>query len=113
MANKIDLSKFTAAELDTLIVEVAKHRANMQPAPAAEHPKKAEAIINPAWYTGPVDVGTLFQIRHPGLGWLSFIIPHAERAHLLAVWLHQALTFGNNSPPAEIASITGTGGKLH
>ena len=95
MIQNIDLSQMSAEELDKLILDAARKRADMEPAVQNEHPESAEAIVNPSWYTEAVDIGALFQLRHPGLGWLTFVLPHAERAHLLSVWLHQSLTFNN------------------
>lgn len=96
MTQDIDISNMTAEELDKLIMEAAKKRAEMTPPVSNERPKSAQAIVNPAWYTEAIDIGALFQVRHPGLGWLAFVLSHAERAHLLSVWLHQSLIFSGN-----------------
>lgn len=107
-----DLAKLSAQELDELLVRAAKHRASLQPAPPTEHPKPTDVVVNPGWYTALIDSGTLLQVRHPGFGWLSFLIPANERAHLLSLFLRQALFVpeqgaGNAPPPGS------AGGTVH
>ena len=91
MSHSVDLTPFSASELDELIAKAAARRATLQPPPPLEAPKQAEAIVNPHWFTCLVEPGTLLQLRHPGLGWLSFVIGPNERAHLLGILLNQAL----------------------
>jgi hypothetical protein len=91
MPQDSDIAKLTVEELDDLLVRVAKHRASLQPGPPTDHPKPINVVVNPVWYTGLVDSGTLLQISHPGFGWLSFFIPPNERAHLLSLFLRHAL----------------------
>ncbi len=103
MPQDIDVTKLTPEELDQLLVKAAKHRASLQPPPPTEHPKPTDVVVNPGWYTALLDSGTLLQIRHPGFGWLSFMIPANERAHLLSLLLRQALFVPEqgmaNAPP--------------
>ena len=113
---KIDISKLSVTELDELISKAAKLRSELKPEHSAKAPQEVEAIGNPAWYTALTDVGSLFQIRHPGFGWLSFIIPPIERAQLLTFLLQQALLANNNSnngAPALPATPATSGGTLH
>lgn len=91
MSQPIDVTQLSASELDELIAEAAARRATLQPPPPMQAPKQAEAIVNPHWFTCLVEPGTLLQLRHPGLGWLSFVIGPNERAHLLGILLNQAL----------------------
>ena len=91
MSAPIDLSQLSASDLDELIARAAVLRAGQTPPHSTEAPKQAEAILNPQWFTCLVEPGTLFQVRHPGLGWLSFVIPPNERAQLLGILLNQAL----------------------
>lgn len=91
MSHAIDITGLSAAELDDLIAKAGARRATLQPAPPMEAPKQAEAIVNPQWFTCLVEPGTLWQVRHPGFGWLSFVIPPNERAQLLGILLNQAL----------------------
>jgi hypothetical protein len=87
----MDISNLSAPELDELIAKATVRRASIEPAHSNAPPKQAEAIVNPQWFTCLVEPGTLLQIRHPGLGWLSFVIPTNERAQLLGILLNQAL----------------------
>jgi hypothetical protein len=86
-----DLSALTAAQLDELLVTAAKRRAELAPAPDMQPPAQCEAIVNPAWHTAPMSNGVLFMLRHPGLGWLGFALPHEHRVHLATLWLHQSM----------------------
>jgi hypothetical protein len=49
---------------------------------------RLEAVIDPAWRTrvAPYGRGIALALRHPGLGWLSFLFPPAE-AQALGRWL--------------------------
>ena len=116
----IDLSKFTATELDKLIADAAKLRANIQPNAVGERPETVDAVIDPAWFVAPVQDGTIMQITHPSFGWLAFFIPAKERAALLSFLLQQSLGQVVNSTSTASASasptatpIVGGGGKLH
>lgn len=114
----IDLSALNAAELDQLIAEAAKRRAGMPEGLPRERPQTVYPVLNPAWWCAGVPEGSLLQIHHPGLGWSSYLIPHAERAHLLALLMHHSLLVNANQSPAIPAAPipdtgTGGGGKLH
>jgi len=91
MSHAIDVTQLSASELDDLIAKAAARRATLQPAHPPEAPKQAEAIVNPHWFTCLVEPGTLLQLRHPGVGWVSFVLGPNERAHLLGILLNQAL----------------------
>lgn len=90
-----DLDKITAPELDALIEAIGQHRALLTPAVNDTPPTDFSATINPAWtlFNGPL--GSVLRIRHPGFGWLSFIIPPPERAVMVGYLMAQAL-----APPA-------------
>lgn len=114
----IDISALSATELEQLIARAAERRSSMKPAMPGERPNTAKAIVNPAWYVHLVPEGTLFQIGHPGFGWLSFLIPVPERAHLMALLLQQSILGAPQSvstamPAATSAPVAGGGGKLH
>jgi hypothetical protein len=111
MPQDIDVTKLTAEELNDLLARAAKHRASLQPGHPTDHPKPADVVVNPGWYVGLVDSGTLLQIRHPGFGWLSFLIPSNERAHLLSLLLRHALFVPNQG--AAIAPPGSGGGTAH
>ncbi len=89
----IDLSALTAVQLDELLVAAAKRRAELAPPPDMQPPAQCDAIVNPAWHTGPIPTGMLFMLRHPGLGWLGFALPHEHRVHLATLWLHQSMLY--------------------
>ncbi|HEX7915037.1 hypothetical protein [Rudaea sp.] len=113
----IDISNLSAAELDELITRAAARRATLEPAQSLQPPQQTEAIVNPSWHTSPLPNGVLFMLRHPGLGWLGFALPHEHRVHLTSLWLHQSLLFrsaeATAEPAAPVAAIApdfGTGG---
>ena len=106
MSPQIDVSLLSASELDDLIAKAAARRASLHPPHETEAPRQAEAIVSPQWFTCLVEPGTLFQVRHPGLGWLSFVIFPNERAQLLGLLLNQALfkpPSPSSSPPASVS----------
>ena len=86
-----DLSEMSAAELDALIAEASKRRAALEPRVAGQPPDALDASMNPAWSISLVEQGSMFRVRHPGLGWMAFLIPATERAILLSALLQQAL----------------------
>ncbi|MBS0584381.1 MAG: hypothetical protein JSS42_14895 [Proteobacteria bacterium] len=112
----IDISDLSAAELDELIARAAARRAMLEPAQSVQPPEKAEAVVNPAWHTSPLPNGVLFMLRHPGLGWLGFALPHEHRVHLASLWLHQSLLYKPVEPVTPVATAAavapgfGTGG---
>lgn len=87
----VDLSAMSAAELDELIVQAAKRRAELEPPIAKQAPEPWTAQVNPAWSVSLVEQGSLLRVRHTGLGWICFVIPPAERAILLTALLQHAL----------------------
>ncbi len=117
----IDISNLSATELDDLLVRAAARRAQLEPAQSSQPPDKVEAIVNPAWHTSTLPNGVLFMLRHPGLGWLAFALPHEHRVHLTSLWLHQSLLYKpvEATPPvAAPAAITpsfdtGGSGTMH
>jgi hypothetical protein len=85
---------FDAATLEGHISVLADQRANM----VDEVPKelepgaRLEAIVDPAWRVPanhPAE-GIVLALRHPDLGWLSFVFPHKE-ARSIADWLTKTL----------------------
>lgn len=110
---KIDLSKLTANELDSLITEAAQRRSQMQPAIPSDPPKTANAIDDPRWFFVLANDGkTICNLRHPGLGWVTFLFPPNERAHILSVLLHQAL-FAPAAKVPDVPSAGSGGGTVH
>jgi hypothetical protein len=83
----------SASQLDSLIAMLGAARARMRdqvtfdPLPAG---KQEMMVIDPAWRTdhsvhASLD-GLFLRLRHIGLGWVSFLLPHHE-AIALAEWL--------------------------
>lgn len=85
------LCEMSATELDELIAEASKRRATLEPRVGNQPPETLDASMNPAWSISLVEQGSLFRIRHTGLGWMAFVIPPTERAILLSALLQQAL----------------------
>jgi hypothetical protein len=99
----------TAPILDRLIRDLARHRSELtdqvplQMAPGTQ----VEIIINPAWQTrqletrdqqgNKIDEPTALALRHPGLGWLSFLLPPSE-SKAVGEWL--LLHSGQSNKPA-------------
>jgi hypothetical protein len=56
---------------------------------------------------------SILELRHPGHGWVAFVIPQHERANIVSLLLHHALlpkTAGEQVPAPGPSS---SGGKLH
>ena len=81
-----------ADELSLMIAKLAEARAVMSAPISREPPQNCRelAAIDPIWRTNPplhpdVD-GVLLRLRHPGFGWLTFILPQHEAAGM-GKWL--------------------------
>jgi hypothetical protein len=116
----VDISKLSAAELDELIAKAAERRASLRQQPTERPVGQIQVIINPGWYTEQNEGGSLFQIFHPGFGWLNFVLPPTDRNRLLGFLLMQALapsvSVGKADPivaTTPTAPAAGGGGKLH
>lgn len=108
-----DLEQMSGAELEALIAAAAKERTKREPAVAMQHPTTFEAIVDPRWAITLAHPNTILQVRHPGLGWLAFVIPPNERAHILAVLLHFALATPAPQQQAPLPVPTTGGGTVH
>ena len=108
---------FTATELDELIAALSDARAQLAQLVSFEPsagPNRKEAFeINPAWkITGSPHesvLGVLLRIRHPGFGWLRFMIPF-EEARALGHWLFKLtpvpqVTDAPPDPPAPVTRV--------
>jgi hypothetical protein len=75
-----------AMDIDSLIGGLAHFRASMTPEVARQPPQgqNASGPSDPlfAVYDVPVLPGKYVAIRHPGIGWLSFLFPKAEAEKL-------------------------------
>lgn len=112
MFSPIELSQLSAMELEALIDAAAFRRATMRPALPVEAPEACEPVLNPAWFTFPTESGSVLRFRHPGLGWIDYLIPAQERAHLLSLLLNQALQATPTAPLADLAAMP-AGVRIH
>ena len=109
-----ELEQLSSAELEALIAAAARERTKREPAVAMQHPTTFEAILDPRWAITLANPNTILQVRHPGLGWLAFVIPPNERAHIISVLLHFALVMpAPQQPQAPVPVPTTGGGTVH
>ena len=113
IANKIDLTELSAAELDELIVQAGQRRADLEPKVSEQPPDPWTAIVNPSWSLSLVEQGSLLRMRHNGLGWICVVFPAKERAILLSALLQHALIGKQEEkpsaePPAAVKTVTGS-----
>jgi hypothetical protein len=93
----------TPRDLDLIIGVLGEARAIMSK-PVSFEPSKDRRrelmVLNPAWRTEPPIHPTLngitLRLRHPGLGWLTFLLPWNE-VKSLGEWLVKASTPGSQS----------------
>lgn len=112
MSSPIELSQLSASELEALIDAAAFRRASMRPAPPVQAPEECDPVHNPAWFTFPTEKGSVLRFRHPGLGWIDYLIPAQERAHLLSLLLNQALQATSSGPLSDLAAMP-AGARIH
>ena len=83
-----------AATTENHIHDLAKQRASLieQVTPDLDPGSRIEAIVDPVWRISQnrVAQGRILCLRHPGLGWLSFVLPDKEAASM-AEWLTKEL----------------------
>jgi hypothetical protein len=104
----MDIQTMGAADLDALIESAAKRRALLEPAVPRERPQREIQItVNPAWATQSIELGALMQFRHPGLGWVSFVLSPQDRIQLAMGLLHQSLLAGPPAQPQQPSAIVG------
>ncbi len=66
-----------ASDAEQFIHELAKHRASLREkvTPMLDPGARLDAIIDPAWHvSAQKDGGHVLALRHPGFGWLSFVL---------------------------------------
>ncbi|WP_322015726.1 hypothetical protein [Paraburkholderia sp. J12] len=77
-----------AADVDGLIEELSKLRAQMRPAVPDQLSRSHQYVIevDPSWYTerNPMFDGAVVFLRHTGLGWAGFAIPTESMQRLKA-----------------------------
>lgn len=86
---KININTLSAQELDELILRAAKRRAELAILIPTEVPKVEWHVVDPNYFTYPTTDGCMLQLRHPGYGWVAYMLPHKERATLLQYLINQ------------------------
>lgn len=84
--------EWRAEHVTALINLLAEIRAQMSPEVAEEPPAVHSAALHaPRYATAlhPFSGGTLFEFRHPSLGWLDFVVPSAERVRISRLLVEQ------------------------
>ena len=78
--------EWRAEHITALINTLAEIRAEMTPAvpETPPGPYEVEALHNPRYMTQLHEFsgGTVFEFRHPSLGWLEFVMPSLERTRI-------------------------------
>ncbi len=76
--------EWTAEHVSELIQVLAQIREEMSPPVSEEPPPLHEPLHDPRYATElhPISGGTLFELRHPSLGWLDFVLPSLERTRI-------------------------------
>jgi hypothetical protein len=107
-----DLKELSAAELDALLLAISLERVKRDPPVSMEQPQTVEAAVDPKWFASMTGANTFMQFRHPGYGWVGYMIPPASRATLAAVLLQHSLMPVSRPDAAPPVVMTG-GGTLH
>lgn len=78
--------EWKAQHIDELIHVLAQIREEMSPAVPEEAPRASEVepLHAPRYVTElhQFSGGTVFEFRHPALGWLEFLLPSIERSRI-------------------------------
>jgi hypothetical protein len=78
--------EWKAEHIGALIQALAEIRAEMTPEVPNDPPPPhaVEPLHDPRYVTGlhPFSGGTMFEFRHPALGWIEFVLPSAERIRI-------------------------------
>ena len=86
-----DVKQLSTEDLDALRDAIALERIKRKPEIPMEQPQTMEAAVDPRWYITLGEAGTFLQLRHPGYGWVGYLIPPQSRAHLVSFLLQHAL----------------------
>jgi hypothetical protein len=85
--------EWRAEHISALISVLSGIRAQMSPAVPEEPPAahQVQALHDPRYVTQLHEFsgGTLFEFRHPSLGWLEFVVPSLERTRLAGLLAEQ------------------------
>ncbi len=107
-----DVKQMSTEELDALRDAIALERAKRQPEITMDQPTKMEAALDPRWYITLTEAGTFLQVRHPGYGWVGYLIPPASRAQLVSYLMQHAL-MPPPTPQAPQPPVSTGGGTVH
>jgi hypothetical protein len=96
-----------ASELDAILAVLGEARAVMRDTVPHDPPEVRSArelmVPDPIWRADPpihqALNGIILRLRHPGFGWLTFLLPYQE-AHNLGNWLLKAVRPTPSSSPA-------------
>ena len=107
-----DVKELSTEDLDALRDAIALERVKRKPEISMEQPKTMEAAVDPRWYITLGEAGTFLQMRHPGYGWVGYLLPAPSRAALASFLLQHALMpppKADTPPPA----VSAGGGTVH
>jgi hypothetical protein len=107
-----DVKSLSTADLDALLQAIALERVKREPPITMDQPTTMEAALDPKWFVSLSDVNTFLQLRHPGLGWVGYLIAPASRAALVSFLLQHAL-LPPSKPDAPPATVSTGGGTVH
>jgi len=86
--------RLTVGELDVLLADLAKLRARMHPTFSVDFPhgQAVEVVKYPSLSIEPEarNLDCILHLRHPGLGWLHFVLPGTELEGFAEALLAQA-----------------------
>jgi hypothetical protein len=107
-----DIRNMSTAELDALLQAVSLERAKREPQVTMEQPQTMEAALDPKWFVSLSGPNTFLQLRHPGYGWVGYLIAPASRAALASFLLQHALMPSVGPAVAPAPAVSG-GGVVH
>ena len=107
-----NLDSLSTAELDALLLAISLERVKRNPPVSMDQPATMEAALDPKWFVSMAGSSTIMQFRHPGYGWVGYLIPPSSRATLAAVLLQHAL-LPPGKPDAPPTVVTTGGGTVH
>lgn len=79
----MNLKDLTSEELDAIIQEASNLREKMESEISRVQPYEQLGVVDPNFYVAPNSLGVSLQFRHPGLGWICFIIPPVSIKQLI------------------------------
>lgn len=107
-----DVKQLSTEDLDALRDAIALERVKRTPEITLDQPITMEAAVDPRWYITMGEAGTFLQLRHPGYGWVGYLIPAQSRAQLASFLLQHALMPALKADAPQPAVSAG-GGTVH